>query len=159
MLRDGIHGADESSSRVHHDHRGLRQVLRVLRGAIYSWQGAEPYIGVGARRSPPDGRSRLQRDSTARTERELLPRSFWKEIVCRVIGFGRRSFWNSTGSLHNLSSSGFWSRHSRGDRCRAYSLRPRAFARPERVYACPWSDAATVYTGGISRAHHLDESR
>ncbi len=38
----------KSVSRVHHDHRGLRQVLRLLRGAVYARQGAEPDFDIGA---------------------------------------------------------------------------------------------------------------
>ncbi len=34
----------QSASRLHHDHRGLRQVLRVLRGAVYARQGAQPDV-------------------------------------------------------------------------------------------------------------------
>jgi hypothetical protein len=49
------HGADESASRIHHDHRRLRQVLCLLCGAVYAGQRAQPHFGVSARRSPPDG--------------------------------------------------------------------------------------------------------
>ena len=39
-LRHGVYRADESASRVHHDCGGVRQVLRLLRGAVYAGQGA-----------------------------------------------------------------------------------------------------------------------
>ena len=64
--------AHQSASRIHHHHRGLRQVLRLLRGAFYARQRAQPDFGVGPGRDPPDGRSRLYRNSIARAERELL---------------------------------------------------------------------------------------
>ena len=75
VLRDRIHRAHESASRLHHHHRRLRQVLRLLRGAVHARQRAQPHVGIRAGRSAPDGRSGLHRDSTARAEREFLPRS------------------------------------------------------------------------------------
>ena len=47
-VRDRVHGAQKSVSRVHHHHRGLRQVLRLLRGAVYARQGAQPDFDIGA---------------------------------------------------------------------------------------------------------------
>ena len=49
VLRDRIHRAHQSSSRIHHHHRRLRQVLRLLRGPVHARQGAQPHFGLGAR--------------------------------------------------------------------------------------------------------------
>ena len=48
-LRDRVHRAPESLPRLHHHHRGLRQVLLLLRGAVHARQGAQPDFVVGAR--------------------------------------------------------------------------------------------------------------
>ncbi len=61
------------ASRLHHHHRRLRQVLRLLRGAVHTRQGAQPQVGVGAGRGAPHGRRGLHRDPAARAEREFLP--------------------------------------------------------------------------------------
>ena len=58
VLRDRVHRAHQSASRLHHHHRRLRQILRLLRGAVHPRQGAQPHLGFRARRSPADGRSR-----------------------------------------------------------------------------------------------------
>ena len=39
-VRHGVYGAVEPAPRVHHDHRRVRQVLLVLRGAVHARQGA-----------------------------------------------------------------------------------------------------------------------
>ena len=41
-FRDGIDAARSSFSRLSDDHRGLRQGLLVLRGAVHAWAGAQP---------------------------------------------------------------------------------------------------------------------
>ena len=72
VLRDRVHRPHQSASRIHHHHRRLRQVLRLLRGAVHARQRTQPHFGVGARRSPPDGRSRLHGNSAAGPEREFV---------------------------------------------------------------------------------------
>ena len=44
-FRDRIHRPQQSASRLHHHHRGLRQVLRFLRGSLYARARAQPYVG------------------------------------------------------------------------------------------------------------------
>ena len=65
--------AYQSASRVHHDHRRMRQVLRLLRGSVYAWQGAQPDFGICVGRSSAVGRSRIHGNSTPRAKRQLLP--------------------------------------------------------------------------------------
>ena len=42
-VRDALHQARQPVPRLHHHHRGLRQVLRLLRGAVHARQGEKPY--------------------------------------------------------------------------------------------------------------------
>ena len=72
MLRNGIHRPHQPASRIHHHHRRLRQVLRVLRSPVHPRQRTQPHFGVGASRSAPDGRSRLHRNSTTGSERKFI---------------------------------------------------------------------------------------
>ena len=60
-LRDRVHRPHQSASGIHHHHRRLRQVLRLLRGAVHPRQGAQPHVALGAGRSPAHGRQRLTR--------------------------------------------------------------------------------------------------
>ncbi len=69
LLRDRIHRSHQSAPRLHHDHRGMRQVLRLLRGSVHPRQGAQPHLLLGSAGSAPARRSRLHRDSTARAKR------------------------------------------------------------------------------------------
>src|SRR5579859_5602086 len=71
----------------------MRQVLRLLRGSLYSRQGAQPYFLLRSRRSAATGGPWLYGDSTPRPERELLPRSRWKEELCRSAGGGGFGRW------------------------------------------------------------------
>ncbi len=78
-LRHRVHRAHQSASRIHHHHRRLRQVLRLLRGAVHPRQGAQPHLRFRARRSPPHGRRRIHRRPTSRPERKFLRRSVAQE--------------------------------------------------------------------------------
>ena len=74
-LRNRVHRPQQSAPRLHHHHRRLRQILRLLRGAVHARHGAQPDLGFRAGRGAADGRSRLHRNPAARPEREQLPRS------------------------------------------------------------------------------------
>ena len=52
---------------------GLRQVLHLLRGALYARRRVLPSCGRRAGRSPPPGRRRRARDHPAWPEREFVP--------------------------------------------------------------------------------------
>ena len=115
-LRDRVHRPHQSASRIHHHHRRLRQVLRLLRGAVHARQGAQPHLAVGAGRSPAHGRRRLHRHSTARAKRELLPRSGREEELRRIAGGRRGIAGHSPRALHHLASARLHQRHHRRDR-------------------------------------------
>ena len=42
-VRDAVHQARQSASGLHHDHRRLRQIVRLLRGAVHARAGAQPH--------------------------------------------------------------------------------------------------------------------
>src|ERR1039457_541768 len=134
----------------------MRQVLRLLRGALYAGQGAEPDFVVGAGRSAAARGPWVYGDSTARAKRELLPRSRWKEELCRVAGGIGRRRWHPARALFHLPPGGFWTGYRRGDRRRAHALRPRTSSRAKRLDARAGCDAAPLHAGGISRTHQLD---
>src|SRR5579859_7103217 len=134
----------------------MRQVLRLLRGSLYSRQGAQPYFLLRSRRSAATGGPWLYGDSTPRPERELLPRSRWKEELCRSAGGGGFGRWDSACALYYLSSAGFWTRYCRGHRRRAGVVRPRALASAERVFSCFGGHAAALYAGRIPGADFVD---
>ncbi len=83
---------NQSASRLHHHHRRLRQILRLLRGAVHARQGAQPDVRVGFGGSSADGRSGLYRDPVARAEREFLQGSGREEDLRGIAGGGRRNF-------------------------------------------------------------------
>ncbi len=82
---------------------GLRQVLRVLCGAVYARQGAEPAVGLGAGRGKEDGRCGLHGDPVARAEREFVSRPGRQAVVCRVAGQCWRGAWNPEGSVYDFA--------------------------------------------------------
>ena len=61
-LRHAVHAPRQSASRLHHHHRRLRQVLRLLRGPVHARAGAQPHQRERAARSakhwPPPGTPR-----------------------------------------------------------------------------------------------------
>ena len=56
-LRDAVHAPRQSASRLHHHHRRLRQILRLLRGAVHARAGAQPHQRERAERSARAGRA------------------------------------------------------------------------------------------------------
>ena len=68
--------ARQSASRLHHDHRRLRQIVRLLRGAVHARAGAQPHQRIGDRAkrasSRDAGYSEIQ---LLGPEREQLSRS------------------------------------------------------------------------------------
>ena len=83
-LRHAVHPPRQSAPRLHHHHRRLRQILRLLRGAVHPRAGAQPHQRERHGGSARAGRARLHRDPVAGPEREQLPRS-----LARRLGFRR----------------------------------------------------------------------
>ncbi len=54
-FRNAVHAARQSTSRLHHHHRRLRQVLRLLRGSVHARPGAQPHQRERAERSARSG--------------------------------------------------------------------------------------------------------
>ena len=151
--------AHQSASRLHHHHRRLRQVLRLLRGAVHARQGAQPHLRLRARRSPPDGRSRLHRNSVARPERQFLPGSGREEVLRRTAGRRRRSPRHPPRALHHLASARLRPRHRRCHRRRPDALRSRPSAGAERLDPRARRHAAPLHARAIPRTHRVDEIR
>jgi tRNA-2-methylthio-N6-dimethylallyladenosine synthase len=86
---------------------GLRQVLRVLRGAVYARQGAVADFGFGARRGAADGRCGFHGDSTAGAERELVSTILRQDVVCGAAGCGGRGAGDSAGAVYDVASADF----------------------------------------------------
>ena len=72
----------QSASRLHHHHRRLRQIVRLLRGAVHARAGAQPHQRKRPERSARAGAHGLHRNSAAGPERQQLSRS-----VARRLGF------------------------------------------------------------------------
>ena len=140
----------------------MRQVLLLLRGAVYPRQRTQPHFKFGARRSPPDGRSGLYGNSAARAECEFVQRfgreEFGQKNIRGIAGSGGRDSRDSAREIYHIASPGFRKRHYRCYRFRSGALRPRAFAGTERIDARARCHAAAVFARAISRADFVDES-
>ena len=146
-VRDAADAPRQSAPRLHHDHRRLRQVVRLLRGAVHARAGAQPHR---ANRSSREARELaghgLHRDPVARPEREQLSRS-----VARRLGF-RHAAATTSGrcrasaacasppriraiSARRLSTPSTRIRRSATTcTCRCSPARPRVLDRMQRLY-------------------------
>ena len=156
-LRDRTDAARPSLPRLSHDHRGLRQGLLVLRGAVHARAGAQPRQRFHPAGSARTGRRRLHRDPTARANRQLLPRSLASASeLCRAAGGRGGSSGNPPRALHDLASArpgrDIVARHGRG----AGDLRSRASAGAVGFDARSARHAAHLHARGVSRKDRPD---
>ena len=147
------------ASRLHHHHRRMRQILRLLHRALHTRQRAQPHLEFGAGGGSPHDGSRLYGDSTSRAECQFLSGS-GREILFRGIARRRRPASRASAAsalphrtLATLPAT-LWRPSTR-----AHALRPCAPSRAERFDASAGRDAARIYPRTVPGTHRLDQSR
>ena len=159
-LRHAAHAPRQSASRLYHHHRRLRQIVRLLRGAVHARSGAQPHQRIG------DGRSATSWLSDGFTEIQLLGQNVnsyrdpspagWD--FATLLDRGRPRPGNPARALHHLASARFRARDRRRDRpaipalCNHVHLPVQSGS--SRVLD---SDAAAVHPRRIHAPHRVDE--
>src|ERR1035437_5649228 len=80
-LRHAVYAPRQPAPRLPHHHRRLRQILRLLRGALHPRTGAQPHQRERHGGSVRARRKGLHRSPVARPERQQLPRSLDRKSV------------------------------------------------------------------------------
>ncbi len=109
--------ARQSASRLHHHHRRLRQIVRLLRGAVHARAGAQPHQRKRFERSSRARAHGLHRNSAAGPERQQLSRSVARRLGFRALAArrGRRGR-HPARALHHVASARFREGHRRRHR-------------------------------------------
>ena len=89
-LRYAVHAPRQSAPRLHHHHRRLRQIVRLLRGAVHARAGAQPHQRERDGRSAAAWRTGLHRNPAAGPERQQLSRSLARGLGFRHAAGARR---------------------------------------------------------------------
>ncbi len=159
-VRNAAHAPRQSASRLHHDHRRLRQILRLLRGAFHARAGAQPHERIGDRRSPRARPDRPHRNSAARPKREQLSRSFRARVGFRKASRrGGPRPRDPPRALYHFASARFREAHRGRHRHESGVVQSRASAGAVRIDAHPRSHAAALHARGIPAEDCLDEGR
>ena len=144
-LRDRVHGAPEPLPRLHHHHRGLRQVLRLLRGAVHARQRAQPDVDsvlAEARRIADLGYTEIQLlGQNVNSYRDPEGKLSFAELLAAV-GAGAG---HPARALHHQPSARLYPGHRRSHRRRPDALRPCASAGAVGFVARVEDDGARVH--------------
>ena len=161
-VRDAVHAPRQSASRLHHDHRRLRQIVRLLRGAVHARAGAQPHQRQRASRKRAQlARRGLHRDPVAGAEREQLSRS-----VARGLGF-RDAAGRTSGECPGSGACASPPRiraisckaDCRCDRRESGAVQSRASAGAVRIDPHARRHAAALHARRVHAAHRVDEER
>ncbi len=138
-LRHAVHPPRQSAPRLHHHHRGLRQILRLLRGAVHARAGAQPHQRERHGGSARPGRTGLHRNPVAGPEREQLSRSLARRLgFRRAAGARGRDSRHPPRALHHLASARFRQAHRGRHGLQPGALRPRPSAGAVRLQPRCW---------------------
>ena len=160
-FRHSLHAPRQSAPGLHHDHRGLRQILRVLRGPLHPRTGAQPdqrkRHGGSARGWPKPG---FTRNPAAGTERQQLSRSFPGRLGFRhAAGARGRDSRHPPRALHHFAPARFCEGDRRRHGCQSGRCAITCICRcsPDRHSAR--RDGPAVHAGRVHAPHRLDEER
>ena len=160
-LRHAVHAPRQSAPRLHHHHRRLRQILRLLRGAVHARPGAQPHQRKRHGGSARTGRQGLHRDPIARPEREQLPRPFAGGLGFRHAAGARGRNARASGGCATPPATRAISckRHRGRHGCQSGDLRPRAPAGAVRLQPRAGRHGPAVHARRIHAPHRVDEER
>ena len=146
-VRDAVHAARQSAPRLHHDHRRLRQIVRLLRGAVHARAGAQPHqrqrACAEARQLARAGYTEIQLlGQNVNSYRDPSPAGWDFATLLDARG---RSAGHPPRALHHVASARFRARHRRRDRREPGAVQSRASAGAVRIDARARRDAAALH--------------
>ena len=150
-LRHALHAPRQSAPRVHHDHRRLRQILRLLRGAVHARSGAQPH------QRERHGRSAASWPRSGYTEIQLLGQNVNSYRDPSPAGWDFATLLARVGEVPGIRRVRFTTSHPRDfaqshrgcHRCEPDSLQSRAPAGAIRLEPRAGSHAAALHARRI----------
>ena len=160
-VRHAVHPPRQSAPRLHHDHRRLRQILRLLRGAVHARAGAQPHQRKRHARKRAAWRTRATPKSScsARTSTAIAirrPPAGISPRCCERVGAGPR---HPPRAVHHFASARFREGDHRRDRRQPGAVRSRAPAGAVGLHARARAHAAALHPRRVHAPHRVDEER
>src|ERR1017187_8798303 len=136
----------------------MRQILRLLRGALPPRAGAQPHQRERHGGSPRARRKGLHRSPVAGPERQQLPRSLTRRMGLRhPARTRRRNPRHAPRALHHQPSARFRARHRRCHGRQPRHLRSHPFARAVGFLPRARRHGPPLHPRGIHAAHRVDQ--